>query len=340
MINAFTYLQKLTRAHGVSGNENEIRTLIRKKAEPYADDVWQDVLGNLVVHVQGSGPRVMFSAHMDTTGLVATHIDEDGFVSFAPVGGLTAIDLVQQTFRFQNGTNAICVAKEDKLPDIKVKDLYLDLGVRNGKQARELIRPGDTAVYTNHLRQMAGNAVSGCYLDDRVGCLVLLQALLQLQKPANDLYFVFTTQEEVGTRGAKPAAYSIQPDYGLAVDVTVVDNVMGSLHEGTARIGGGAAIKLMDRSVISSNKIVTALKEAAEERRIPWQRDIMTCGGTDAGPMRTTRAGVITGGISIPCRYTHAAVELVDMDDVEACVNLVTALCERKLPVLGEQPVR
>lgn len=330
MTNAFTQLQKLTRAHGVSGNENEIRTVIRNKAEPYGDEIWQDVLGNLVVHIKGDGPKIMFSAHMDTTGLVATHIDDDGFVSFATVGGLTAIDLVQQTFRFQNGTNAICVAKEDKLPKITVRDLYLDLGVHNGKQAKELIRPGDTAVYTNHLRQMAGNTVSGCYLDDRVGCLVLLQALMQLQKPANDLYFVFSTQEEVGTRGAKPAAYTIDPDYGIAVDVTAVDNVLGSLHEGTARIGAGAGIKVMDHSVISSNKLVTALREAAEENGIPVQTDIMTCGGTDAGPLRTTRAGVITGGISIPCRYTHAAVEMVDLDDVDACVRLVVAFCEKR----------
>jgi endoglucanase len=334
MTNAFTNLQKLTRAHGVSGNENEIRTLIRSKAEPYADEVCQDVMGNLIVHIKGRGAKIMFTAHMDTTGLVATHIDDDGFVSFATVGGLTAIDLVQQTFRFQNGTNAICVAREDKLPDIKVKDLYLDLGVRTGKQAKELIRPGDTAVYTNHLRQMAGNSVSGCYLDDRAGCLVLLQALCQIKNPANDLYFVFTTQEEVGTRGAKPAAFSVDPDYGIVVDVTAVDNVRGSLHEGTACVGKGAAIKIMDRSVICSNKIVTALREAAQERNIPVQSDIITCGGTDAGPMRTTRGGVITGGISIPCRYTHASVEMMDLDDVEACVNLVAAFCEKEQPVL------
>ena len=328
MTNAFTHLQKLTRAHGVSGNENEIRNLIREYAEHYADEMWQDVLGNLVVHIKGSGPKIMFSAHMDSTGLVATHIDDDGFVSFATVGGLTAIDLVQQTFRFQNGTNAICVAKEDKLPKITVRDLYLDLGVHDGVQARELIRPGDTAVYTNHLRQMAGNAVSGCYLDNRAGCLVLLQAIMQIQKPANDLYFVFTTQEEVGTRGAKPAAWTIDPDYGIAVDVTAVDNVPGSLHEGTARIGGGAAIKVMDASVIASNKLVTALNDIAEDHRIPHQPDIMTCGGTDAGPMRITRGGVVTGGISIPCRYTHASVELVDLEDVDACVSLVVAFCE------------
>ena len=331
--NAFTFLQKLTRAHGVSGNENEIRTLIRSKAEPYADEVWQDVLGNLIVHIKGEGPKVMLSAHMDSTGIIATHVDDDGFVSFAAVGGLSAIDLVQQTFRFQNGTNAICVAREEKLPKIKTKDLYLDLGVRDGKHARELVRPGDTAVYTNHLRQMADNTVSGCYLDDRVGCLALLIAIRRIQKPAkNDLYFVFTTQEEVGTRGAKPAAFSIDPDYGIAVDVTVPDDQPGSLHEGTVKLGKGAGIKVLDSSVICSNKLVTFLRDVAEKRRIPAQTDIMLDGGTDAGPIRTTRGGVVTGGISIPCRNIHAAVELVDLDDVDACIDLIVALGEEALP--------
>lgn len=325
-------LARLTAAHGVSGNEGEIRTLIRTLAQPYADDIREDVMGNLIVHKAGKGPRVLFAAHMDSIGLVATHIDKEGFVRFATAGGFAVADLLQQRFRFQNGVVALCCAQEDKLSQAKKKDLYLDIGAKDQEEAKTMLQVGDTAVYDSPLTVMGENRVTGCYLDNRIGCLALLQALVQVQNPANDLYFAFTVQEEVGTRGAKPAAFGIDPDYGIAVDVTAPDDVPGSEHEGTAILGKGAAIKVMDRSVICSGPFVAQLKALAEEHKIPWQADILTCGGTDGGPIRTTRSGVVTGGISIPCRYTHSSLELCDLTDLDACVRLISAICEKELP--------
>lgn len=324
-------LAKLIAAHGVSGNEKEIRDLIRTLAEPYADDIQEDVMGNLIVHKAGKGPKVLFAAHMDSIGLVATHIDEKGFVQFGTLGGFELADLLQQRFRFQNGVTALCCVQEDKLTQAKRKDLYLDIGAKDQDEAKAMVQIGDTAVYDTSLAAMGKNRVSGCYLDNRIGCLALLQALAQVEAPANDLYFAFTVQEEVGTRGAKPAAFGVDPDYGIAVDVTIPDDVLGSEHVGTSVLGKGAAIKVMDRSVICSAPFVAWLQTLAKEQDIPWQTDIITCGGTDGGPIRTTRSGVVTGGISIPCRYSHSALEQCDLGDLDACVRLIRAVCEKEL---------
>jgi endoglucanase len=153
----------------------------------------------------------------------------------------------------------------------------------------------------------------------------------QMKNTENDLSFVFTTQEEVGTRGAQPAAYALEPDYALVVDVTCPDDIPGALHEGTTAVGKGAAIKIMDHSVISSPSVVQKLNQLAQEKNISAQNDVLTCGGTDGGPIHRSRSGVLTGGVSVPCRYTHAPVELIDLNDLEECVRLVCAFCESEL---------
>ena len=173
--------------------------------------------------------------------------------------------------------------------------------------------------------------VAGPYMDNRISCLVLLQAMERLHDCPSDVYFVFSTQEEVGLRGAKTAAWSIDPDYGIAVDVTSEDGIPGAKHTASSLAGQGAAVKVMDRSVICHPKMVNLLMELAQKQGIPTQRDVIQAGGTDAGAIHQTRSGVCTGGISIPCRYTHTPCEMVCAADVEACVELVTALAQTKL---------
>ena len=170
------------------------------------------------------------------------------------------------------------------------------------------------------------------YLDNRVSCAILLQVLEKLPENCpNDLYFVFSTQEEVGLRGSKTAAYAIEPDYALAVDVTDVDDTPGTDRCGTVQLGKGAAIKLMDHSVICHSEVVKELDLTALERGIAVQRDILRAGGTDAGAIHVSRTGVKTGGVSVPCRYIHTPVEMVDLSDVQACVELVSAFVQKKL---------
>ena len=177
---------------------------------------------------------------------------------------------------------------------------------------------------------MGDKAVSP-YMDNRIACVILLAALEQMKSGENDVYFVFTVQEEVGLRGARTASYSVAPDYGVAVDVTDVDDTPGSEKYGTVQLGKGAAIKVMDSSVICHPEVVSKLELLAKEGNIPAQKDILRAGGTDAGAMHVSRMGVRTGGISIPCRYIHTPVETVDMTDVSNCVKLVAAFADAKL---------
>lgn len=324
-------LEKLTQAHGTAGDEGEIRALICSEAEPFASEIAVDALGNLIVHKEGRGPKIMLAAHMDGVGFIVTHYEKEGVLRFAPVGGLDPATILQAPVRFKNGVNGLISCDDNKLgKELKMSDLFIDIGAKDREEAKAMVMPGDTAIFcTPFLR--TGNRVIAPYLDNRAGCAVLLETLKALKDCSNDLYFVFTTQEEVGTRGAEPAAWSIRPDYALVVDVTCPDDIPGPLHEGTTAVGKGAAVKVMDHSVISSPSVVRKLNQLAGEKGIMVQNDILTCGGTDGGPIHRSRTGVLTGGVSIPCRYTHAPTELIDLTDLEECVRLVTAFCESEL---------
>lgn len=324
-------LKQLVTAFGPSGCETEVSQVIEELAKPFADEISRDTLGNLICRKKGTGPRVMFSAHMDSIGLAATHIDKKGFVHVGALGGITAKDVLYTPVRFRNGTTGlICAESEANHEKMKVSDLLVDIGASGEEEAKKLIQVGDAAVYDVPVQQAANRVISP-YLDNRISCLVLLMVMERLEKTENDLYFVFSAQEEVGCRGAKTAAWAIDPDYGIAVDVTGADDEPGSRHQVSALCGKGAAVKVMDRSVICSAALVEKLMALAEEKGIPAQRDILQFGGTDAGPIQSTRGGVYTGGISIPCRYTHTPTELVDLGDVRACAELTAAFAAERL---------
>lgn len=320
-------LAGLVGAFGPSGCEKEVSQVIEGLAAPYADEVSRDAMGNLICHKRGGGPRVMFSAHMDSIGLVATHIDDKGFVRVGALGGVSPKEVLYTPVRFQNGVRGLVCAPEDAdMAKLKVSDLLVDIGAADEAGAKALVQVGDAAVYDAAPRAAAGRVISP-YLDNRVSCLVLLMAMERLKgtQTDNDLYFVFSAQEEVGCRGAKTAAWAIDPDYGIAVDVCGTDDVPGAKHDVTTLCGKGAAVNVMDHSAVYHPDMVKRLMELAQERGIPVQRSVSRRGGTDAGPIQATRAGVYTGGISIPCRYTHTPTEMVDLGDVRACVELAAA---------------
>lgn len=324
-------LSDLTCAFGPSGAEDGAARTIEKIASQYCDEVTRDTMGSLVCHKKGSGPRVMFAAHMDTIGLVATHIDEKGFVHVGAIGGVTPGNVLYTPVRFQNGTcGTVGFHTKADRAKLTIADLFIDIGAADREEAQRLVRIGDVAVYNTRLTQ-AGTRICSPYLDDRVACLVLLMAMERLEKSDNDLYFVFTVQEEVGLRGAKTAAWGVDPDYGIAVDVTPSDDQPGSKHLVSSVLGGGAAVKVMDSSVICHPQVVERLMNLAKENGIRAQRDVIRSGGTDAGAIHQTRAGVYTGGISIPCRYVHTPLEMVDQNDVKNCAKLVAAFAQTKL---------
>lgn len=324
-------LQALNACHAPSGCERPVAEVIRRMAEPYVDECTIDTLGNLICHKKGKGPKVMFAAHMDSIGFIVTHIDEKGFLRFGRVGGLSAHEVLGAPVRFANGLRGV-VALDGKVEakEMKLDDLYLDIGARDRDDARKLVQVGDTAVYDTQAF-VSGDRIFSPYLDDRIACVVLLMALEQIQNTRNDLYFVFTVQEEVGIRGARTAAYGVAPDYGIAVDVTDSDDIPGAPHECSSVAGGGAAIKVMDSSVICHPAVVAQLEQLAREKGLAWQKDILKAGGTDAGAIHQTRAGVYTGGISIPSRYIHTPLEMADLRDVEACAALTAAFAQAEL---------
>jgi len=327
----FEILKELTAAHGPSGNEESIREVIRNMVRPLADEVSVDVMGNLIAHKKGSGPKVMFSAHMDSVGLVVTHIEKEGFLRVGRIGYIPPEAVIATPVRFKNGVCGV-LAKEEKaeLAKLKLDECYIDIGAKDADEAKGMVQVGDTAVYATSTTKI-GCKVFSPYLDDRIACAVLLQVMERLESWSNDLYFVFSVQEEVGTRGAKTASYTIAPDYGLAVDVTDVDDTPGSSKSGTVHLGGGAAIKVMDRSVISHPEVVDHLERVAKVLELETQRDILRAGGTDAGVIQLSRGGVLTGGVSIPCRYVHSPQEMADLNDAESCVKLLAGFARSEL---------
>lgn len=322
-------LESLNQTHGPSGDEAGIREKIAELARPFADEITIDTLGNLIVRKRGEGPRVMFAAHMDSIGFIVTHIEKEGFLRVGRLGGIAPKEAAYAPVRFKNGVRGVFVPEEKAdLGKLKLDECFIDIGAADDEEAKKLVQVGDTCVYDGPVR-VRGDRVTVPYLDDRIACAVLLAALERIEAPTRDLYMVFTVQEEVGLRGARTASWWVEPDVGIAVDVTDVDDTPGSERSGTTRLGKGAAIKVMDSSVICHPDVVARLEDLARAGDIPVQRDIMRAGGTDAGAIHTARLGVRTGGISIPCRYIHTPVETADRKDAEACVRLAVAFAQQ-----------
>ncbi|MDR1962132.1 MAG: M20/M25/M40 family metallo-hydrolase [Gracilibacteraceae bacterium] len=325
-------LHELTAAFGPSGQEDEARRLIADTAAPYADEIREDTLGSLIVlrrGAAGAAParRVMVCAHMDEIGVMVTHIDEDGFLRFAPVGGFNAARLEGQRLRFQSGLTAV-LARQFIEPDrdkTENRRYYLDTGLSPAEIAARGVGIGDMAVFAAEMTE-TGGTVSGKALDNRIGCFILLEALRRVQSK-HDLYFVFSAQEEVGLRGAKTAAHALEPDRAYIVDATIADDIPRNPVI-TLRLGRGPAVKVMDRSIVvapARREEVAALAEAAG---LPFQWEIISRGGTDAGPVHLSRAGVPTAGIAVPVRYIHSPAETAAKSDIIMARDLVVRCLE------------
>ena len=220
-------IETLNTAHGPSGDEGGVRAVMEHLAKPYADEMTADTLGNLIVRKKGSGPKVMFAAHMDSIGFIVTHIEKEGFLRVGRLGGVSPKEVLYTPVRFKNGLRGVVVPEEKAdFGKLKLDECFLDIGARSEEEAKKLVRVGDTAVYdTAVFTNGGGSQVFSPYLDNRISCAILLSVLERLPAHCpNDLYFVFTVQEEVGLRGSRTAAFGVDPDYGVAVDVTDVDD--------------------------------------------------------------------------------------------------------------------
>ncbi len=319
----FDLIKRLTDSFGVSGNEEEIRETIINEIKNDIQEISVDTLGNLIAIKPGKGKKIMVAAHMDEIGVMATYIDEKGFIRFSNVGGVSSFTSVGQKVKFKNGTIG-AVFYEDKLEDMKnlrLSKMYIDIGAKDKNEAEKSVRIGDVAIFVGDtIRQ--GDMVFSKAIDDRSGCAVLVKAIKELPQTDNEIYFVFTVQEEIGLRGAKTAAYQLKPDMAIAVDVTATgDTPEAQLME--VKCGAGPAIKIKDRSIICHPEVKKLLEESAKNINIPYQYEVLEFGGSDPGAIHISAGGVPSGAISIPCRYVHSPVEAASLEDMENAVKLL-----------------
>jgi len=313
--------RELSQAFGPSGREDAIREVIASYAGEFVDDIATDTLGNLICHKKGNGKKILFAAHMDTVGVVATHMDKKGFIRFAPIGGLLPEEIVYKQVQFSNGACGV-ISYEEKTPlkDIAFSQMFIDIGA----DAARKVQPGDFAVFRAPYFEQDG-ILCGAYIDNRIGCAILLRVMEELTTVENDLYFIFTVQEEVGLRGAGATAFEIAPDIAVVVDVTDAGDLPEQKNHISIKMGKGSAIKIMDKSVICSPAVCRKLEDAAVSCGIDIQREIAPDSGTDTSVIQKARSGILAGAVSIPTRYIHTSAEMCALSDVEDAVKILTA---------------
>jgi tetrahedral aminopeptidase len=324
-------MKKLTEAYGPSGNEEQIRDLIRGEVEPLADEVRVDTLGNLIAVKKGSGggKRVMLAAHMDEIGLIISYVDKKGFLRAQPIGGVDLTTLVGGRVVFSDGAIGV-IAPEDRQGYRKEADLsklYIDVGATSYEEAKH--RLGQATGFVRPFADLGQRVVAKAF-DDRIGCVVLIEALHTLRDTPHEVSFVFSVQEEVGLRGARTGAYGLDPEIGIAVDITPAAD-MPEAPKLAMVLGDGPCIKVKDSGMLAHPGVKDLLIDTAEANQIPYQLEVLDRGSTDAAVIQLARSGVPTGCVSIACRYYHTPSEMVDVADVENAVQLLTALLEQPI---------
>ncbi len=334
MINV-SLLKQICEVPGAPGFEQRIRELVIQEAESLADELTVDSMGSVIVVKRGkSRKKVMVAAHMDEISFIVTHIDDDGFLRFHPVGGFDPKTLTSQRVVVHGKKDLIGVmgskpihimTPEERNKVLPISEYFIDLGMTR-EETLKWVEVGTPVTRERELIEM-GDCVNSKSMDNRVSVFILLETLRELkdQEIPYDLFAVFTVQEEVGLRGAINAAGHINPDFGFGLDVTIAFDVPGAQpHEFVTQLGKGTAIKIMDGSVISDYRMVQFLKQVAKSHQIAWQPEILPSGGTDtAGIQRYGKNGAITGAISIPLRHIHQTIELAHKGDIRASIDLL-----------------
>lgn len=331
-------LKEICEVAGAPGHEGRVREIVLREISSHCDSVNIDKMGNITAFRKGAEPKkVMVAAHMDEIGFIVTHIDENGFLRFHTLGGFDPKTLTAQRVIVHGRKDLVGVmgskpihimSPEEKTKAPAITDYFIDLGMPHDEVVK-YVAIGDTVTRQRELIEM-GNCVNCKSLDNRVSVFILIETLRQLGQHPYDIYAVFTVQEEVGLRGAGVAAHHIEPDFGFALDVTIAFDVPGAKpHEMVTKLGGGAAIKIMDASTICDYRMVDYMKKTADKNKIKWQPEILTAGGTDtAGLQRHGKTGAIAGAISIPTRHIHQVIEMADKTDISSCISLLRCCLE------------
>ena len=322
-------LQTLTQISAPSGREDELRAVVQKMVQPYADEVRVDALGNLIVRKgrrAKSGKRVMLAAHLDEIGFIVSHVDAHGFARFSALGGLAPHRRVGARVKFLNGVRGIIglertSEQKDRAPSLD--KFFIDTGATSPKDSP--VKVGEMAVFDADFHDLGGRVLSRA-LDDRVGVALLIESLRSFKSGPNEIFYVFTVQEEVGVRGAGPAAYGLDPEVGLSVDTTPASDTPAASLRNPIALGCGPALKVKDTAMVSDPRLVDALTRLAQKSHIPLQTEVLEGGSTDARAIQITRHGARAAGLSVPVRYGHSPSEMADWGDIQHAGRLLAAL--------------
>lgn len=334
-------LEKLSNARGVSGDESAVRAIIAEQLQKYADEYRIDALGNLIACKRaarraGARVKVLIAAHMDEIGLLVTHVDREGLIQFDKVGGIDDRILPGKSVL----VGASCIAgvigfkprhrssESERKKVIAHTDLRIDIGATSREDAARVVAPGDYVTFSTIYAPFGKNCVRGKALDDRAGCALLLE-LVRDTYPF-ELYAGFTTQEEIGLRGARVAGYSVAPDIALVLEATICDDSPKTREQSpTTRLGAGPALTLADRRLLADKGLVRLFTDTAREHKIPLQFKQPLVGSTDAGILHRVRAGVPSAVLSLPARYIHSPAAIISLDDYNNALRLLRATLPR-----------
>lgn len=336
-------LEKLSNACGVTGREEEVADLMKKLLKPHVDEVKEDNLGNIIGLRKGkkNAPRVMLAAHMDEIGLLVKIITKRGFLRFSKIGGIDDRILLAQKVLVNTekgplhgiiGSRPPHIQKEEERKRVIPWDeLFVDIGASSYEEAKKMgVKIGDAVSFDAKFAEISKNVVIGKAFDDRIGCAIMIEALKLLTKTECTIYGVGTVQEEVGLRGATTSAFSICPDIGIALDVTVAGDTPGVKKvEAPIATRKGPALTIADSGMIVPSKILRLLINAAEQSKIPYQLETGLAGSTDAARIQLTKEGIPSGVISVPTRYIHSPISMLNMEDAEKAVKLLVAAIQK-----------
>ncbi|MGF1470703.1 MAG: M42 family metallopeptidase [Rubrobacteraceae bacterium] len=333
-------LRRLIETPGVPGREEQQREIAREELGELTDEVRTDSMGSVIGTKNGrDAGRVMIAAHTDEIGFLVKYVDDKGFLRLQTVGGHDPANMVSQRVivttsdgtalrgALQPARKPPHIAKGEQQKPPAADDFYVDLGLEAG-EVKEKVRIGDYVTMDRTLEK-----VGGCYLgkamDDRIGVFVMLEALRAMGEHEATIFAAATSQEEVGLRGAAASGSALEPTAVVALDITLAMDVPGGGDEKTiTALGKGAALKIMDRDSISHPKLVEHFRRIAEREEIPYQMEILPSGGTDAAGVQRLHGGIPAITLSIPCRYVHTPNEMVDAEDVQACIDLLARYLE------------
>ena len=328
-------LRQLCMLNGTSGREERVRNFILQRLSGRAD-VTVDPLGNVLAFVKGkerAKKTVMFTAHMDEVGFIITYITDDGYLKFSPVGGIDSKVIVGRTVTVGEsdipgviGIKAIHLTdKTDSGKVPEVGSMYIDIGAKDKAEAETKVQIGDAAYFISDYKQLGEHKIKAKAIDDRFGCAVMLDMIEH--GVDYDCWFCFLVQEEVGLRGAGPAAFRVQPDYAVVLEATTAADVAGVKPEDSVCIQGkGAVVSFMDRSTVYNRQLYQHAFRLAAENDIACQTKTTVAGGNDAGAIHKANSGVYTIALSLPCRYIHSATSVADARDMKACRALAPLL--------------